>query len=576
MNMSRGHLLPRRRPDRLRRRRATCTCRRAMTRTRSSRPATRRSTTARPATRRSTPGARPATRTTSAASCCASASARTAATRSRRATCSGRARRRPGPRSTPWASATRSASRSTGPTATSTSATTRRTPRWRIRRAAPRASAGGCSSAGRPTSAGRSASRRTSRTSTTTSRRMRRSPARSSTASGRPTTRATTPACARCRRSTQPDVWYSYNTGADLFPELFPPNADGNGIGPMGGPAMVVRRAASSRRSGGRACSTGQPLFYEWTRDYAKVFELNRPQRQPARRHPPPARRRGEPRTRTSCWTTRWTWSSARTTRSTTLEYGTGYFAELPAAQLARIDYVRGGQYTPVVRASATPASGTTAPLTVQFSSAGTTDANGDRLAYTWDFDSNGTVDSRVANPTHTYTAHGVYEATLRVTDQTGRSASWQVRVTVGNQAPRVQLTVVSTTPPFNFGDTVNFTVTITDDQPVDCARVSVAYILGHETHGHPQTSTAGCTGADLGPDRRGPRRRGEHQRRVRGDVLGQPGRRRAAAAGQRRGPPRAAGSADEPGLGRNARRAPPWRRHPGRYCSATARTRSA
>ena len=70
-----------------------------------------------------------------------------------------------------------------------------------------------------------------------------------------------------------------------------------------------------------------------------------------------------------------------------TLEYGTGYFAELPAAQLARIDYVRSGQYTPVVRASATPASGTTAPLTVQFSSAGTTDANGDRLSYAWDFD---------------------------------------------------------------------------------------------------------------------------------------------------------------------------------------------
>ena len=180
------------------------------------------------------------------------------------------------------------------------------------------------------------------------------------------------------------------------------------------------------------------------------------------------------------------------------LEYGTGYFAELPAAQLARIDYVRSGQYTPVVRASGTPSAGTTAPLTVQFSSAGTEDANGGNLAYAWDFDSNGTVDSRVANPTHTYTARGVYEATLRVTDPTGRSASWQVRVTVGNQAPVVQLTVVDTTPPtdvFRFGDTVHFTVTVTDDQPVDCARVSVAYILGHESHGHPQTSTAGCEG---------------------------------------------------------------------------------
>ena len=180
-----------------------------------------------------------------------------------------------------------------------------------------------------------------------------------------------------------------------------------------------------------------------------------------------------------------------------------------------------------------------------------------------------------MANPTHTYTARGVYEATLRVTDQTGRSASWQVRVTVGNQAPGVQLAVVSTTPPFNFGDTVNFTVTVTDDQPVDCARVSVAYILGHETHGHPQTSTAGCSGRDLGPDRRGPRRRREHQRRVRGDVLGQPGRRRAAAAGQRRGPAHRRRHRRRT----RARTRVRGRRRGGalvRYFSATGRTRSA
>src|SRR5918995_4673940 len=65
----------------------------------------------------------------------------------------------------------------------------------------------------------------------------------------------------------------------------------------------------------------------------------------------------------------------------------------------------------------------------------------------------------------------------------------------IGNQAPVVERTWASTTPPFNFGDTVHFTVTVTDDQPVDCARVSVAYILGHDQHGHPQSSTSGCSG---------------------------------------------------------------------------------
>ena len=123
------------------------------------------------------------------------------------------------------------------------------------------------------------------------------------------------------------------------------------------------------------------------------------------------------------------------------------------------------------------------------------------------------------------------------MTDQTGRSASWQARVTVGNQAPRVQLSVVSTSPPFNFGDTVSYTVTVTDDQPVDCARVSVAYILGHETHGHPQTSTAGCTGTISIPIDDGARRREQPERRVRRPVHGQPRWRRDAAAGQRRGP---------------------------------------
>jgi cytochrome c len=178
-----------------------------------------------------------------------------------------------------------------------------------------------------------------------------------------------------------------------------------------------------------------------------------------------------------------------------TLEYGDGFFSENPEAQLARSDFVRRGAYTPIVRVLATPTASTTAPLTVQFSSAGTRDPDGDRIAYAWDFDANGTVDSPQANPTFTYTQRGIYEATLHVTDTSGRSASNSVRIVIGNQAPVVRLTAASTTPPFNFGDTVRFTVTVTDDQPVACERVSVAYILGDDQHGHPQTSTAGCQG---------------------------------------------------------------------------------
>jgi PKD repeat protein len=148
------------------------------------------------------------------------------------------------------------------------------------------------------------------------------------------------------------------------------------------------------------------------------------------------------------------------------------------------------------VKVSANPNKGM-APLTVQFSSAGTTDPDGDGVRYAWDFTSDGRVDSRMANPSFTYRQDGVFRATLNVTDEHGRSAAEYVDIFVGNQPPTVDLV---TTPapgqPFHFGDTVQFQVNVTDEAAVDCSRVTVTYILGHDTHGHPLSTTAGCSGS--------------------------------------------------------------------------------
>ncbi len=277
----------------------------------------------------------------------------------------------------------------------------------------------------------------------------------------------------------QPDVWYTYSESA-LFPEL-----GTGGIGPMGGPAYDFD---AQNRSVFRWPSyyNGVPLFYEWTRDYVKEFRLNRPNggRLDEIRDVPLAGMVDNPMDM----------EFGPEGALYVLNYGDGFFSENPDADLARIDFVR-GNHTPVVKVAATPSAGR-APLTVAFSSAGTNDADGDRLAYAWDFDADGTVDSTAANPTHTYATNGVFNATLRVTDRTGRSASAYVRILVGNQQPVVQLTLTTTGGTFDFGDTVTYTVTVTDDTPVDCSKVTVAYVLGHETHGHPLTSTAGCTGS--------------------------------------------------------------------------------
>jgi glucose/arabinose dehydrogenase len=274
----------------------------------------------------------------------------------------------------------------------------------------------------------------------------------------------------------QPDVWYSYDE-SPLFPEL-----GRGGIGPMAGPAYDYDKRSSSRVRWPEYYD-GVPLFYEWTRDWVmamhldgegNVFEID--ELLPSFTFKGPMDMEFGP-----------------DGALYTLEYGKGFFLESPDAQLARIDYVRGGR-TPIPEVSAEPTNGPT-PLTVEFSSAGTSDPDGDRLTYQWDFDADGDFDSTQASPTFTYEENGVYQATLKVTDRSGRSASASVEVIVGNEAPVVEFVTPVPGQPFQFGDAVPFEVRVTDDQEVDCTQVQVSYILGHDTHGHPLSSTTGCTG---------------------------------------------------------------------------------
>ena len=279
----------------------------------------------------------------------------------------------------------------------------------------------------------------------------------------------------------QPDVWYSYEPSA-LFPELSE-NADNDGISPMAGPAYMFQARNPSRIKWPQSFE-GRPLFYEWSRDYVKTFTLNRPHGttlQSIEDVPIPVDNPMD-------------MEFGPDGALYVLDYGDGYFSENPEAALYRIDYVRGNR-TPEPVATADVTAGL-APLTVHFSSAGTADADGDPISYAWDFDADGVVDSTEANPTFTYTENGAFDATLRVTDRTGRAAAASVLIVVGNAAPVVELTMTpGPDDPFAFGQTVQFTVTVTDDTPVDCSQVTVAYVLGHNEHGHPLSSTAGCTG---------------------------------------------------------------------------------
>jgi glucose/arabinose dehydrogenase len=273
------------------------------------------------------------------------------------------------------------------------------------------------------------------------------------------------------------EVIYSYGASAE-FPEL-----GTGGIGPMGGPAYDFDAKNKSATKWPKYYD-GKPLFYEWTRDYVQEFTLGADNAVTSIREVLPSVIFDNPMDL----------EFGPDGALYVLEYGDGYFAENPEAQLARIDYVRGNR-TPLPKITATPTLGE-APLTVTFSSAGTTDPDGDSLRYAWDFNADGVVDSRQANAVYTFTENGNYRPTLKVTDPTGRWASAEVLLPVGTAAPQVTIVAPAEGQPFEFGDTVNFQVTVVDDQPVDCSRVTVTYVLGHDEHGHPLSTATGCTGS--------------------------------------------------------------------------------
>ncbi|MFC7304094.1 PQQ-dependent sugar dehydrogenase [Streptomyces monticola] len=175
------------------------------------------------------------------------------------------------------------------------------------------------------------------------------------------------------------------------------------------------------------------------------------------------------------------------------LDYGTGYFNGDENSALYRIEHVTGG-LSPVAQAKADRTSGK-APLTVAFSSAGSSDPDGDPLTYAWAFGDGAT--STAANPSHTYTANGQYSATLTVKDSTGKTHSASVQITVGNTAPTVKLELPVDGRIIDPGTAVPYKVTVTDpeDGTIDCSKVKITFIVGHDSHGHPQTSKTGCSG---------------------------------------------------------------------------------
>ncbi len=157
-----------------------------------------------------------------------------------------------------------------------------------------------------------------------------------------------------------------------------------------------------------------------------------------------------------------------------------------PAA-IRRIRYIVGDQ-PPSAVASGNPTSGQ-APLTVQFSSAGSSDPEGAALTYSWVFGDGGT--STQPNPAHTYQSSGQYTARLTVSDGVNSTVSNGITIFVGSP-PVPTISSPTNGALFRAGDTIAFSGDATDpDETLPASAFDWTILFHHESHVHPGGSVA-------------------------------------------------------------------------------------
>lgn len=152
---------------------------------------------------------------------------------------------------------------------------------------------------------------------------------------------------------------------------------------------------------------------------------------------------------------------------------GNIYYLAILSGQIRRIRY-EGANRAPTAVAAANPAAGL-APLTVNFSSAGSLDPDGQSITYDWDF-GDGSPHSTAANPTHQYTADGAYVARLTVRDPLGLIASATVTVQVGNRAPVSTIATPADNSRYDINDVIAFTGSATDPEDGALGGASLAW----------------------------------------------------------------------------------------------------
>jgi glucose/arabinose dehydrogenase/chitodextrinase len=162
---------------------------------------------------------------------------------------------------------------------------------------------------------------------------------------------------------------------------------------------------------------------------------------------------------------------------------------QLGVSKIRRIRYVQSNQ--PPVAVSSADTSVGPAPLTVNFSSAGSSDPEGSPLTYSWTFGDGAT--STAANPSHVYTQAGQYTARLFVSDGVNTTLAAPISIKAGNP-PTATILMPQDGATFRAGDVISFSgdATDTEDGTLPASAFSWTIDFLHSDHVHPGTPQVG------------------------------------------------------------------------------------
>ena len=181
------------------------------------------------------------------------------------------------------------------------------------------------------------------------------------------------------------------------------------------------------------------------------------------------------------------------------------FYSNINTGEIIRISL--GGTLPPVAAISSDKIFGGS-PLTVNFSSAGSTDPDGGTLQYLWNFGDG--VTSNVQNPSHTFSGSGVlsFTVTLTVTDVTGLTNSKSILISLNNTAPTVTINSPLNNSTYSIlsATQVPLSATVTDNESTAGLQYAWEVILRHNNHEHRepvntapnptvQISPVGCDG---------------------------------------------------------------------------------